>query len=73
MMEEEVMALKLFMITHMGVGGPCLKLRVAENPEEALMRCIRNGDHPSGINIDHTCSVQEVVIEGYELIIKKKE
>ncbi len=65
MMED----LKLFVVSHMG-GLPCFRLIVAKNKEEAFLDCF-NREKNENVSSRSSCLIEEVRIEGYEIVIKK--
>lgn len=61
--------LKLFVVSHMG-GLPCFRLVVARSKEEAFLDCY-NREKNESVSSRSSCLIEEVRIDGYEVIIKK--
>jgi len=62
--------LKLYVVSHLG-KYPCWSLMVAENAAEALVKCMKQTNLPQRESREN-CKAEEVQIEGYEIIVKKK-
>lgn len=61
--------LKLFCVSHME-GKPCSRFVAAQSEEEAFIHCYSNeGD--KNVSSRSSCKVEEVEIEGYEIIVRK--
>ncbi len=61
--------LKLFFVTHME-GRPCNRFLVAQNEEEAFLRCYSK-EKSRNVSSRSSCKVEEVKIEGYEIEVRK--
>ncbi len=60
--------LKLFIVTFRG-PGPCFKLQVAKNAEEAFLQCFDR--HAAREGHDRaSCRVEEVSVEGYDIVVR---
>lgn len=62
--------LKLYMVSHLG-KIPCWGLVVARDPAEAFLKCTKASNLLQRESREN-CKVEEVQIEGYEIIIKEK-
>ncbi len=62
--------LRLYVISHLG-KYPCWGLVVARNPAEAFLKCTKETNLLQRESREN-CKVEEVHIEGYEIIIKEK-
>ena len=60
--------LKLFVVTFKG-PDPCFKLQVARNAEEAFLHCFNTHVSREG-HEKASCTVQEAVVEGYDITVK---
>ncbi|MEW5807441.1 MAG: hypothetical protein AB1756_08870 [Acidobacteriota bacterium] len=61
--------LKLYLVSHMG-GLPCFRLVVAKSKEEAFLDCY-NREKNEDISSRSSCLIEEVKVDGYEIIIRK--
>jgi len=68
--EEKMSDLRLYIVSHLG-KNPCWGLVIAKSPAEAFLNCMKDTNLLQRESREN-CKVEEVQIEGYEIIVKEK-
>jgi len=61
--------LRLFLVSHRG-GLPCFRIVVAKSKEEAFLDCF-NREKNENVSSRSSCLIEEVKLDGYEIMVKK--